>query len=463
MRMQKGDRTILFQGGTMMRATVLALYYCYAGVVLFCTPIVDGFVVSPQGGALLPSPPPQIRRRHQESHHHHRCFAHQYQHALAILTMPNTSKDRIANEAVIESILPKTNKLSVVVRCPGPPTTTSTASLRRYVGEIYSQLWDVSIGSTDGGGDPNLPDAVVYPQNLPNAAPESWIAIQTDLDVICGLADTVAFYSSETFPKGVQERRVETYRKTSGTGGLEAHVENINQERIQRGLLPVTALPVDTVLTKSLWKDPQVVFVDDDEEDEEDKSANQDVKLADDNDDDDANGSFFLAGAAPDPDHVFDSVCVGGTFDGLHYGHRKLLTLAVSSVTPIAGRLYVGVTADEMLRSKAYAEYIPSCDVRMASVRAFLNRLAPGMIDRVRIRPIVDAYGPAGHPGERFDALVLSHETLHTGQLLNQHRAQNLGLAPLQLLCTRRTEAHGMSSTALRRLRSQQQERLKTV
>jgi phosphopantetheine adenylyltransferase len=87
------------------------------------------------------------------------------------------------------------------------------------------------------------------------------------------------------------------------------------------------------------------------------------------------------------------------------------------------------------------------------------------MIDRVRVRPIRDAYGPAGQKdnNERFDALVLSHETLHTGQLLNQYRTQHLSLPPLRLLCTRRTEAHGMSSTALRRLRSQQRERLKAI
>ena len=77
------------------------------------------------------------------------------------------------------------------------------------------------------------------------------------------------------------------------------------------------------------------------------------------------------------------------------------------------------------------------------------------MKNRCSIVPIEDSFGPPGQKvgGAEFDALVLSHETLETGLLLNQHRQSELGLPPLKLLCTRRTEAHGMSSTALRRLR----------
>lgn len=60
------------------------------------------------------------------------------------------------------------------------------------------------------------------------------------------------------------------------------------------------------------------------------------------------------------------------------------------------------------------------------------------------------------YPGVKndFDALVLSHETLQTGRKLNEFRVNELGLKPLKLLCTQRTEPYGMSSTTLRRMRS---------
>jgi pantetheine-phosphate adenylyltransferase len=380
-----------------------------------------------------------------------------FQHALAILTMPESSLDRIANEAIIEAVLPTTSKLSIVLRCQNG-VVPSTAALRRYVGEVYSQLWDVALAAdrpematSRTPPENNLPNAIVYPQNLPNAAPESWIDIAPDLDCICS-HDTTIGWTSEAMSSSSAAAQRFALIPGQGVGGLDEHVKNVNRERSLRNLRPVQPLPVT--------KFPQFVseigasrvcFLEDEEPPlDNDAPTNRGDNMG--------TSSSMLAGAAPaSAQHVYDSVCVGGTFDGLHFGHRKLLTLAVSSVTPVTGTLLVGVTVDAMLRKKAFCEYIPSLAERCAGVTQFLHRLAPGMINRISVVPITDAFGPPGQasPRNKFDAIVLSHETLHTGYLLNQHRVQELGLPPLQLLCTRRTEAHGMSSTALRRLRQQ--------
>mmetsp|Transcript_8637 Transcript_8637/g.23931 ORF Transcript_8637/g.23931 Transcript_8637/m.23931 type:complete len:561 (+) Transcript_8637:190-1872(+) len=459
----------------------------------------------------------QQQQQHQQQHDvnsssDQKPKPHHYQHVLAILSMPYTSMDRIANEAILETAMAHTHKLSVVLRCEGARERPSLVSLRRYVSEIYSQLWDSlllddtvfgggsggsgsssSSGTTDtdnsddnsdndsaGGG---LPDVVVYPQNLPNTAPESWIDIQPDLEAVCTHDTLVGWVSQEATGRGKR------HYQRSGRGGLKEHVAALNAERQRRQLSPVMALaperwPMGAQVETAL--DDRVIFLDDEPGT---RSAMEQAALPSPQDfeggdqglasvvsttttttvDSDGNSNdtnniendekggltSFLSGAAISSNKIlFESVAVGGTFDGLHFGHRKLLTLAISSVQPMTGRLLIGITQDEMLRNKAHAQDISSYEQRAQSVRHFLHRLAPGMLNRIKLVPITDKFGPPGKPDMFFDALVLSHEVLDTGYELNQHRAK-LGLEPLYLLCTRRTEAQAMSSTTMRRARAQ--------
>ena len=203
----------------------------------------------------------------------------QYKHALAILAMPYTSMDRIANEAILETVLPTTRKLSVVLRCEGA-RSPQMATLRRYVGEIYSQLWDCALAAdtTDETEqiNPDLPDVVVYPQNLPNLPPESWIDIAPDLDAVCS-HDFITGWTSESMGSGIGKR----YEGMSGNGvgGLEEHVAALNSERRQRNLSPVTALHVTTGLYPNsiVLDDDQIVFLDDDDDEEKpNKEENND-------------------------------------------------------------------------------------------------------------------------------------------------------------------------------------------
>jgi cytidyltransferase-like protein len=351
--------------------------------------------------------------------------------------MPHTSVDRIANEAILETALRRATKLSVVLRSSNDQH--SLAALRRYAGEVYSTLWDCV-------NDADVADVVVYPQNLPNAAPEQWIHHREDLDMVCSHDSICGWFSESASGRGTQ------FWSNRGQGGLNEHVEALNLDRQGRGLGLVDALHVEPWplgANLQFQQDNHVVFLDDPAlMDHTTVAANGDSQEGDD---------LFLGGARIDSQSLYNSVCVGGTFDGMHYGHCKLLTLAVSSVLPQTGTLLVGVTVDEMLQHKALANLIPPLEERINGVRQFLDRLAPGMKNRVKVVPITDAYGPPGSlPGE-FDALVLSHETLENGHLLNQHRIHNLGLKPLELLCTRRTEAYGMSSTALRKRKAMKQ------
>lgn len=359
-----------------------------------------------------------------------------YKHGVAILTMPATSADRIANEAILTTAIQKTSKLSVVLRSADENDSHSLAALRRYVGEVYSMLWDCAMGFGE------IMDVVVYPQNLPNAAPEQWLYLQQDLDFVCS-HDSICGWTSSASGRGTLFLELEG----GGVGGLDSHVAALNADRLDRDLPEVASVHADPWprgACVDFQEENHVLFIDDDSQ--ESNTIDEEPTGI----------STLLGGARIPAKSLFKHVAVGGTFDGMHYGHRKLLTLAVSSVMPQTGRLLIGVTVDEMLQHKKLSELIPPLKERMEDVRRFLDRLAPGMKNRVKILPISDSYGPPGSKdtGDQFDALVLSHETLETGHLLNEHRVKSLGLAPLSLLCTRRTEPYGMSSTALRKLKS---------
>ena len=155
----------------------------------------------------------------------------QFEHATAILAMPYTSIDRIANEVILNKVLPRTNKLSVVLRCEG--ACPSLATLRSYVGEVYSQLWDCVANDRQVF---EIPDVVVYPQNLPNTAPESWIDIQPDLQAVCSHDSLIGWVSEQATGRGTK------FQSTQGKGGLAAHVKALNAERKARGLQSVVAL-----------------------------------------------------------------------------------------------------------------------------------------------------------------------------------------------------------------------------
>lgn len=378
-----------------------------------------------------------------------------YQHTLAILAMPSTSTERIANEAILNKAVENTEKLSVVLRANG--NNPSLARLRQYVGEVYSTLWDCAM-SLDSQGEiaDGFCDVVVYPQNLPNAAPEQWIHHSPDLDSVCSHDSICGWVSEIATGRGVEYQSIEG----QGVGGLDAHVTALNADREQRGLNPVQAIHVEPWpmgASTSEQEKNHVVFLDDEIATENNANGDGNTNGVE----DDADSCQLIGGVKVPSGCLFDHIAVGGTFDGMHYGHRKLLTLAVSSVSPTTGKLTIGVTVDEMLQKKAYAEQIPILQERMDGARDFIYRLAPGIKNRVKLLPIADAYGPPGtvEYGTDFDALVLSHETLENGCKLNEHRKEVLGLPPLALLCTRRTEPHGMSSTALRRRKWEKQQR----
>lgn len=159
-----------------------------------------------------------------------------------------------------------------------------------------------------------------------------------------------------------------------------------------------------------------------------------------------------------------DTVCLGGTFDHLHPGH-KLLLHATALLMKIPEKtssgkqavLIVGISGDELLKNKKYAEVLQPWDVRANNVLQFLstifnsasssntNTLPPTSSPSrdelhatfrngtvlVRCVNIHDPFGPT-ITEQVMDVIVVSGETRSGGQAINDKRTER-GWKPLDV------------------------------
>jgi len=143
----------------------------------------------------------------------------------------------------------------------------------------------------------------------------------------------------------------------------------------------------------------------------------------------------------------FNYVVMGGTFDHLHHGHKKLLTVAVSCMKPHGGTLVVGVTSDAMLQKKSDSDLIEPLEFRKAHVTRLVSFLAPNV--RLQAVTITDPWGPA-IVKENLQAIIVSTETLKGGRMINEMRVAK-GLKPLVVIAVMRGNGFTLSSTFVRK------------
>ena len=167
-------------------------------------------------------------------------------------------------------------------------------------------------------------------------------------------------------------------------------------------------------------------------------------------------------------DKKHNSVAVGGTFDHLHAGHKLLLTMTAFLLEPPShaplkrkpGKPYdmtltVGITGDELLRNKKFAEFMQSWRERFREVLDFLvgildfsptgqGRMMQTLVARnsfnvllldayveVKCVEISDPFGPT-ITDESISALVISAETRSGGAAVNERRREK-GWAELEV------------------------------
>lgn len=123
----------------------------------------------------------------------------------------------------------------------------------------------------------------------------------------------------------------------------------------------------------------------------------------------------------------YRTAVLGGTFDRLHVGHRRLLATALAR----ADRIGVGVTTARYLRSaaKPLARRIQAYETRKRAVAHCLASLAAR--ERWWIVPLDEAWGGSLAPG--IDALIATSETSAGAASVNRERARR-GLPALDII-----------------------------
>jgi len=107
-------------------------------------------------------------------------------------------------------------------------------------------------------------------------------------------------------------------------------------------------------------------------------------------------------------------VCLGGTFNILHSGHKLLIDKAFE-IAGINGSVFIGLTSKGFVKNK---KNVKSLIERKKGLEQYLSE--KGYLNRSIIKPIFDKYGPS--IDDRFDAIVVSPETKKTAEEINYKR-----------------------------------------
>lgn len=117
-------------------------------------------------------------------------------------------------------------------------------------------------------------------------------------------------------------------------------------------------------------------------------------------------------------------VCIGGTFDILHRGHKILINTAFKKAGD--GFVFIGLADGDLIKSK---ENVKNIDKRTDQLVSFVE--SKDYMAKYEIKPIFDIYGPT--ISEDFDIIVVSKDSRKNAEKINSRR-KKAGLNDLKIV-----------------------------
>ena len=111
---------------------------------------------------------------------------------------------------------------------------------------------------------------------------------------------------------------------------------------------------------------------------------------------------------------IYSKVCLGGTFDQIHLGHKSLLEMAFR----LSNEVIIGLTTDKRANKNRSKEHLHTYQDRCSSLEEYLLGNFKGKYSIVELD---DDWGP-GIFDKDLEAIIVSEETEKVAFKLNKNR-----------------------------------------
>lgn len=143
----------------------------------------------------------------------------------------------------------------------------------------------------------------------------------------------------------------------------------------------------------------------------------------------------------------FNCVCLGGTFDHLHQGHKSLLKVAFKMGFHVA----IGLATKILFSHKKYHNIIQPYEVRKDAIEDYISSELKISNYAYQFIPLEDPFGPAVE-NPQIDAQICSQETYRGCIEINKIRRKR-GIKPTKIVIVpliRDSSGEKVSSTKIR-------------